>query len=414
MPDPSPLWKRLAGFTLVPAIAAISPLLVLPIVSRTAGPSGWSSAIAGEAVGTVAAITIGYGWASIGPALVSIAKDDAHRGSIYRESIVVRLTIALAALPIMGVICWLIASPGSEWLSVLMGLQGALIALSFAWFAAGTGDPRSIIFFDALPRLLVTIVAAFVIAHIGIVELYPMAGIAVTLIGTGLFTVRVLARYPAPWPRARELSRMFRAGFPVALNDVALSAYSSVPAPLVNVTATPIEAAGFASADKMLKLGQFLPMTLANALQAWIGEAHGPHRRRRMRQALAAHGGFGLLGGILLAVFGSWASLILFGAQAQATTGVLIALGVTFALFSLRTSMTRHVLFPAGESRAVLRATLVATAIGVPAMIGLGIVLGPIGAATGYALTEGAATVLLIRRCVEAMRRLDAAAPIAP
>ena len=131
-----------------------------------------------------------------------------------------------------------------------------------------------------------------------------------------------------------------------------------------------------------------------------------------MRQALLAHGGFGLLGGILLAAFGSWASLILFGAEAQASTGVLIALGITFAFFSLRTSMTRHVLFPAGEPHAVMRATLLATIIGVPVMIVLGVLLGPIGAAVGYAVTEAAATLLLIRRCAASMRRLDQAEPI--
>ena len=188
MANPPPLWRRLAGFTLLPAIAAVSPLLVLPLVARIAGPSGWASAIAGESIGTIAAIAIGYGWTAIGPALVSIAGDDEHRGAIYRESLVVRLVIALGALPIMGVVCWLIASPGAEWLSVLMGLQGALIALSFAWFAAGTGDPRSIVVYDAVPRLFVAVAAAFAIAATGAVELYPLAGVAVTLIGTALFT----------------------------------------------------------------------------------------------------------------------------------------------------------------------------------------------------------------------------------
>ncbi|MEI5604219.1 hypothetical protein, partial [Streptomyces brasiliscabiei] len=64
----------------------------------------------------------------------------------------------------------------------------------------------------------------------------------------------------------------------MALNDAGLSGYSSVPAPVVNVTASHAASAGYASSDKLLKLGQFIPMTLANALQSWIGEAHGSHR----------------------------------------------------------------------------------------------------------------------------------------
>ncbi|WP_159501800.1 hypothetical protein [Microbacterium sp. 18062] len=407
MTAPPPLWKRLVGFTMLPAIAAVSPLLVLPIVARTAGPGGWSSAIAGEAVGTFAAIAIGYGWTAIGPALISIAADDRHRGLLYRESLVIRLLITTVALPIMGLICWLIASPGAEWLSVLMGTQGAMIALSFTWYSAGVGDPRAIVVYDAIPRLVSTAIAAVVIASTGIVELYPLAGIAVTLVGTSLFTARVLRRNPAAWPAISDLPRLFRSGAPVALNDAALGAYSNIPAPLVNITALPVSAAGFASADKMLKLGQFLPLTLANALQSWITEAHGPVRGKRMRYAMAAHGAFGLLGCLVLAVFGTWASTLLFGAKAAASLDILIAMGIVFAFFSLRTSMSRHVLFPAGEASAVMRATLLGTAVGVPVMIVLALTMGPVGAAIGYALTEGAATVLLIRTCRTALRRLD-------
>lgn len=407
-----PLWRRLALFFLVPAIAAISPLLVLPVVARTAGPSGWASAIAGESVGTVASIAIGYGWVALGPALVSIAADDEHRGALYRGSIVVRLLVAAAALPVMAVVCWLVAAPGSEWLSVLMGLQGALIALSFTWFSAGTGHPGAIVFYDSIPRLVMTAACAVAILQGAPVELYPVAGILVTLIGTGLFSRRVLRDYRSPWPTRDEVRGYFRTGAPVALNDVGLVAYSSVPTPLVTLTASPTAAAGFASADKMLKLGQFIPMTLANALQAWITEAHGPARGRRMRLALLAHALIGVTGCAFLAVLGSWASTVLFGAAVAASTPVLVALGLTFAFFSLRTSITRHVLYPAGEARAVVRATLVATVIGVPTMIALALAMGPFGAAIGYAATEGAATVLLWRRCVRSIHELDRAAPI--
>ena len=223
----------------------------------------------------------------------------------------------------------------------------------------------------------------------------------------------MLRHYPAPWPSRRDLRELFRIVAPVALNDVGLVAYSSVAPPLVALTASPAEAAGFASADKMLKLGQFVPMTLANALQAWITEAHGPARGRRMRLAMLAHGGMGVVGGAFLGVLGAWASTVLFGADAAASTPVLVALGITFAFFSLRTSVTRHVLYPAGEAAAVVRATLIATVIGVPVMIALALVVGPLGAAIGYMATEAAATLLLWPRCVRSLHELDHAEPIA-
>lgn len=404
--QPAPLKGRLLGFMVVPAIAAISPLLVLPLIARLAGDGGWASAIAGEAIGTFAAIAIGYGWTAVGPALISIAADDARRARLYRDSIVVRLLLAAIVLPLLAVVCWLVASPGSELLTVLMGVQGALIALTFTWYCAGVGDPRTIIVYDAVPRVVATAVAAGAILLTGIVELYPVAGIIVTLGGTFLFSARLLRANPGSWPPAREIPGLLRVGLPVAVNDAALSAYSSVPAPLVNVTALPSAAAGNASADKMFKLGSVLPFTLASAFQSWVGEGDGIDRRRRLRVALTTHAGFGVLGALVLATLGPWVSLIMFGESAAAGVDLLVAMGVVFAFLSLRTSMTRHVLFPANKAPTVMRATLVATAIGVPTMIALAIAIGPLGAALGYALTEALATVLLWRPCAIVMREL--------
>lgn len=401
------LRNRLVGFALLPAIAAVSPLVVLPAVSRSAGPDGWASAIAGESVGTFAAIAVAYGWTTVGPSLIAVAAGDERRGRLYRDALVVRLLTSVVALPALIVLCVLVASPGHEWLAALMGLQGALIGLSFTWFAVGVGDPRPILLYDAAPRLCVAVLAMLAIVAGAPVEIYPVAGIAVTVIGTTLFTLSLLRRYPSPWPPLREVPGLFRLGAPVALNDAALGAYSSVPAPLVNVVAA-AGAAGFASGDKMAKLGQFLPLTLANALQSWTAETTGTDRRRRIRLALALHGGSGLLGWLVLGLAGPPVSFVLFGADATAGTAICFALGGAFAMYSLRTSMTRHVLFPAGEQAAVMWATLIATAIGVPAMVAGVLMLGPVGAALGYALTEAISTLLLVgrtRRSLTALTR---------
>jgi len=397
--------RRLLGFLLIPAIAALSPLIALPAVTAIAGPSGWASAIAGESIGTFAAIAIGWGWATVGPALISIAGDDDERARLYRESIAVRLSISVIALPALAVICWFVASPGSEWLTILMGMQGALIALSFTWFCAGVGDPRTIVIFDAAPRLLANLAAAGLVLTTGVVVLYPLAGIVVTLVGTSIFTVRLLRRHPGSWPRVRDLPRLLRANLAVALNDAGLSGYSSVPAPVVNVTAIPSAAAGYATADKMLKLGQFIPMTLANALQAWVGEAHGHHRGRRMSMSIGLAAVAGLLGWAGLALIGPWLTQTFLPA-APAPFDILFVMGLVFFFFSVRTAVARLVLFPAGQASAVMRATLLATAAGIPLMIGLGIAWGPIGAALGYAFTEGAAALLLTRRCLRVLHDL--------
>lgn len=408
------LRNRLLGFTLLPALAAISPLAVLPVIARVAGPAGWSSAIAGESLGTFAAIAIAYGWGTIGPALTASAVSDEQRGLLYRESIVVRMLISAAVLPLLILTCWFVSSPGFELLTILMGVQGALIALTFTWFAAGVGDPWAIATYDAVPRLIAAVAAAAVITLSGNLIVYPLAGIAVTIGGTGLYTLRLLERLPARWPPRREIGRLFRSGAPIAVNDAALGAYSSVPTPLVNVTSPSVGAAGFASADKLLKLGQFLPLTLANALQSWITEVHGPARSRRMRRAVGAHAIFGIAGFVILAFAGPPVSRLLFGDRAVAPFGISLAFGVAFALYSVRTSMTRHLLFPTDQSRIVVRATLAGTVVGVPLMVILALTAGPSGVAVGFAATEAVATLLLVAPCARALRRLDNTAASEP
>lgn len=402
---PAPLWRRLVGFSLIPALAAISPLVVLPVVARAAGASGWASALAGESIGTLAAIVLSYGWTTVGPAHVAHARPQ-DRAQIYRESLVVRGLTALAVLPVLVVLCIVFATPGYEGLTVLMGVQGALISLSFTWYAVGVADPGAIARLDAIPRVVAAAGAAVLIGATGVLVVYPLAGILVTIVGTSVYSARVLRASPGRWPRVAEIPSLFRSGLAVASNDAALGAYSSLPTPLVNVSAPTADASAFASADKMTKLGQFIPITLGNAFQSWTAEAHGHARAQRIRLALGAHAALGLVGWIALAALGPWASEILFGSEAVAHRTVLAVLGLAFAAYSVRTSLTRHLLFPCGHMKIVVVATLVGSTIGIPLMLVLTPMIGPIGAAFGYAVTEVVSTVVPLRRARADLREI--------
>lgn len=395
---PSPLWRRLAGFTLLPVISAVSPLVVLPLVARATGSAGWASALSGEAIGTFAGIAIAFGWGTIGPAWTAAAASGEERGRLYRESLVVRSVVTILVLPLLAVLAATVATPGFELLAVLMGVQGALIALSFTWFAVGLGKPASIALYDAVPRVAVAVLAALAIAAGAPVELYPVGGIAVTLVGTGLYSAGILRRYRASWPSPNDVRESLRRSSHVAANEAALGLYSAIPVPLATLIAPGLGAAGYASADKLVKLGQFVPLSLANALQSWTAEGAPAARARRVRLALLAHTGLGVVAAVCFAVLGNLVSVILFGEEAAASSSVLALLGLAFAAYSVRTSLARHLLFPAGESPRVLRATIIATLVGLPLMVGLGAAtpLGPVGVAVGYALIEVLSTVLLL------------------
>lgn len=61
------LLRRLAGFTFLPLIGMLAPIVVLPIVARVGGPLGWQSIGVGQSVGVVASIAVMWGWWATGP-----------------------------------------------------------------------------------------------------------------------------------------------------------------------------------------------------------------------------------------------------------------------------------------------------------------------------------------------------------
>ncbi|MGC8159732.1 hypothetical protein ACP3WZ_24720, partial [Salmonella enterica] len=69
--------------------------------------------------------------------------------------------------------------------------------------------------------------------------------------------------------------------------------------------------------------------------------------------ALLIATGIGLLGWAGLALVGPWFTEFYFGADAAAPFDVLLATGVVFFFFSVRTIVARLVLFPAGQAGAV-------------------------------------------------------------
>ena len=401
------LTARFAGFALLPILSAVSPLVVLPALSRSVEPAGWASALTGETVGTFAAIVIAWGWTNMGPARVAVAADRTTQGRLYRESLAVRGLLALVVLPLLAVLVALIAADGYRALAVLMAVQGSVISLSFTWFAVGRGDPRSIVMLDALPRMAVAVGAALTIATTGAVLIYPLAGLAVTVAGTAVYSLRILRQCPAPWPRLSELRGLFRQTSDVAVNDAAVGVYSAVPVPLVSATLTSISAGGYASADKLIKLGQFIPITVANALQAWAAEAGAGTMRARTLVAVRIHSAIGIVGWLGVAALGPRATRILFGDDTAADREVLIVLGLAFFLFAVRTGLTRHVLFPAGRGRDVMRAGVIGSMVGIPAMAAGVFGVGAVGAAVGFALSEVTMVAVLVRPSLGALRGMS-------
>ncbi|GAA3802101.1 hypothetical protein [Cellulomonas soli] len=388
-------WGRLAGFAGLPAISLITPLLVLPVLGRAAGADGWASLLVGESVGTLAAIVVNYGWNNAGPPRVAEA-DTATRLRLYRESLLVRGALAVGALPVMVVVCASLSADGFLVPTVLMGLAGAVPGLSFAWYAVGVGDPRPIAVYEAVPRVVAAAVSSALILWTGQMVFYPLLAVSVSLGGIWLFG-RTLGRSTAPGPGVRDIGRLLVRDRAVAVADMATGAFGTVPVPVASRVASPSAASSYASADKLYKYGQYVPITLANALQSWTVEVAPPGRPRRLRLALVGHGLLGVVGAALLAVLGPTVSGLLFGQDVRAARDVCLWLALAFAVVSVRMSLVRHFLLPAGRARAVLIGTALGAALGVVGMLTIGRAAGAAGVAASLAVAELVTAVLLVQ-----------------
>lgn len=389
------LGYRLAGFGGLPLISMITPLLVLPVLGRIAGKSGWASLATGESIGTFAAIVIAYGWNVAGPPRIALTTDRVGRATLYRESLVVRGALAVVAVPVIGVLCVLLAADGYVVPTVLMGLSGAVTGLSFAWYSVGAGDPRSIAVYEAIPRVVSAALAAGIIVVTRQLAVYPLMAATVSLGGILLFSRRTLRGVELPRLSRRDIGRLLVRDKALAGIDVAGGAYATVPVPLVSAFSIAAVASSYASSDKLYKFGLYIPITLGNAFQSWTVEGPVSGRARRLRTALAAHILVGLVGWAFLTVAGPPVSALLFGSEVASDRAVCFWLGATFLIVSTRISLTRHLLVPIGHIRVVFVATVVGAVCGVP-LIGLASWwIGPVGAALGLLVSEILTTGIL-------------------
>lgn len=403
------LWRRLAGFAGLPMISLITPLLVLPVIGRVAGESGWASLAAGESIGTLAGIVIAYGWNVAGPPRVAATSDPSLRTELYRESLVVRGALSLVVLPAIVLLCLLVAADAYAVPTVLMGISGAVVGLSFAWYSVGVGDPRSIAVFEALPRVGAAAAAAFLVLTTRELALYPVLAITASLGGVTLFSRRTLRGAGLPrlgWRAVRSLLVRDRS---LAAIDVAGGAYGAVPVPLVSAVSSVSDASAYASADKLYKFGMYIPITLGNAFQSWTVEGGIGALGGRLRRALRAHIVIGLLGWVVFAAAGPPVSALLFGPAVEAQRAVCLWLGAAFMLASTRTSLTRHVLVPAGRIRVVFTSTVIGALVGIPLVAVLTWSLGPVGGALGVLVSEAVSTAILVPPAMHRLRGLPQA-----
>ncbi|PJJ65725.1 lipopolysaccharide biosynthesis protein [Compostimonas suwonensis] len=380
---------RFGGFATLPLLSAVAPLLLLPIIARVGGVDGWASIATAQAIGTFGAVAVSFGWAIAGPPLIAQETSEEQRRASYRRSFSSRMIVFVVALPLLAVLSGVLAAPRYVLDSVLMTVAMAFFGFSFSWFAIGLGRPGLIASFEAVPKVVATLLSA-VLLLIGVpIWAYPALLLLASVSGLLLFQRRHIGAL-LPWMRRADgtLRGSLRIMVVPALVDLSGASYAATPLPIVSATSSFLMTSMFASADKLYRYGLFGISALANALQAWVLDPARPAQHRRQVAAIIAHLVLGTIGMLVLAVGGPWATSLLFGEDVAAAGYVCFWFGMAYLMLSVSTPFMRNLLLPHGRASVILKATVAGAIIGVPIMIWGALTIGGVGVAMGLALSE--------------------------
>lgn len=386
---------RLSGFTLLPLLGLVMPLLLLPVLAQVVGAQGWASTLAGQAIGTFASTIVLWGWNVEGPILIAKTTGQPERAEIYARSVRTRLLTLAVVAPLGLLIAGSNAQPGFAQTSMAMALAITLQGLSPAFYGIGAGSPPLLAIYDTFPRFVAVLVSVPLLLITNSVWVYPAVqgltmGIALVIFhrrhaaGTAWFPSDLRDTVGQIW-RQRKV-----AGFQLAGN-----AYAATPIPIANAT-VPLTAGPLATTDQLYRYGLFAAVALGNALQGWTLEPGVTDRRRRLAAAIWAHLGLGVVGLVVLTLAGPPVSRIISAGKVPASTELCLLYGVAFLAISSSTPFIRNLLIPAGRDGLVLGATIISAVFGVATMIIAGLLDSVPGVAAGMALSEIVLVMLLL------------------
>lgn len=397
---------RLGGFVGFPLLGILTPLLLLPVIARVAGPTGWASIVSAIAIGSFGATAILWGWNIRGTVLVASTTSSARRAELYGQSLVIRSSLAVVVVPVVIALTAVIAAPELRWQAAAVAGATAVSGLSPAWFCVGIGSPRLMGVFDTLPRVASAVIAIPLVASTQNISYYP--GLLLALTGAALVVFqRTYFRRDVPArPTVRGSFNEWRRQVGSAGVNISGSAYSSVPVPIATFRGPEAAASVYSSADQLYRFGLFTTVALGNTFQGWTLEVHGAAQVRRHRAAMLSHLVLGLVGAVILWVFGPLASSILFGVDVAATPEACLLYGLAFLFINLGTPLIRNLLIPAGRDVFVLLSTITSAILGIALMVLLSDAGNLTGIAVGVAASEAILFAAVLPAALRSLRRL--------
>jgi hypothetical protein len=267
-----------------------------------------------------------------------------------------------------------------------------------------------IVFYEILPRIVATALAAIVLLAWGQVIWYPLLLIAAAVASVAWYLLRTVGLKSLLESRPGEIRSVLAFNRSAMATELVGGAYNSLAVTFVSLTASAPQAASYVSGDKLYRIGQYSTSALGNALQGWVVEDARAKFAERARRALFLHAVLGIFGFAAFALIGPWLSGALFGQAVAMDEATAIGLGVATLGISMGTALGRIILIGLDARREFLTCVIIGATVGVPAILILAANFGAAGGAWGLALGEFASVTAQL---VYAVRRWNTHSDVA-
>lgn len=379
---------RLMGFILLPALSFLSSLVVLPVIARQFGSTGWPAVALGMSVGAAMGTLCELGWGMTGPARVARMRGAGARARLCSVAMATQWIVAIPA-SMTAVLVTAALTPGHVLASCATAFAFTWSGAGPAWFFVGMGQPRNILFTDTLPRLGASLLAAVTMSFGAPLVTYPLLLIGSIAVGV-IVTAKLTGARPhhlKGWTPARLRSIYAIQGHALQSN-LASAVYISLPVALVTAI-SPAAMPIFATSERMLRMLLNVVQALPQSLQPWVhGATDHDARKARATRAIIWNAAAGIVIGAAFAAFGPWASRILFSERFAIDHVISSLAGMVVALSMTSRATGRLGLVVARRVDAVRTSAVIGGLVGVTGILLFTHVWGARGAVAAEALAE--------------------------
>ncbi|WP_417234442.1 lipopolysaccharide biosynthesis protein [Arthrobacter sp.] len=366
-------------------LAAVS-LIAIPAMVGASGARPWGMIAAGQAIGAVAAVIVGFGWGLSGPAIIAKSAPGERRRE-YVESALARMVLFVPAALAAFAAAWIVGGDFAIYAG-FGALSSASVGLTANWYFVGTDSPYMLLICETLPRVLGTLAGiAFMLlgssALVGVV--WQLVGMLAAFLTSGVWILRTSKAIPrTEYPRRPMLAVLRRQQNGVI--SMGLSAvYAS--APILIVTAIiPASQPLYAVVEKVQRQINVGLNPFVTVLQGWVPRAQPGFLRSRIRLCLSIC----TAGSVLVIIVMFFGAPLLVGwlgnNQIHPPVHVYLLMAIVTGLSLFETALSKACLAAVERLGVVARATALSGIVGLAGVAVLAHFWGAGGALMGVML----------------------------